>query len=81
MSRTSKGRREAYDNIDLGGGTAVITTRERTLPTQTTAPPAGALPPDFTGVGNTENIAVGSDYGNEQIIVKGTALLAGENVG
>ncbi len=73
MARVSKGRREAYDNIALGGGDAVIDDRERVI--------AGSEPPDFTGVGNSENIAVGSDYGEEQIIVAGTALLEGENVG
>lgn len=70
MSRVSKGRRQAYDNIAVG---AAITSRERTI--------AGALPPDFTAVGNTENIAVGQDYGAERVIVKGTSLLSGENVG
>lgn len=69
MSRTSKGRREAYDNITMG---SAVTSRERTI--------SGALPPDPTVVGNGENIAVASDYGAEKIIVKGTTLLAGERL-
>ena len=70
MARTSRSRREAYDNIAVG---SAITTRERTI--------AGALPPAFTTYGNTENIAVAADYGAEKIIVKGTTLLAGERLG
>lgn len=54
MARTVKNRREAYDNIAVG---SAITSRERTI--------EGALPPAFTTYGNTENIAVGSDYGQE----------------
>lgn len=69
MSRVSKGRREAYDQIAVG---SAITSRERTI--------SGALPPDQTAVGNTENIAVGSDYGEERV-VSGAALLEGEDVG
>jgi len=69
MSRTVKSRREALDNIAVG---SAITTRERTI--------AGALPPDFTGVGNTENIAVAQDYGNERVVA-GSALMAGERLG
>lgn len=73
MARTSRGRREAYDNIQVGGGAGIITTRERTI--------AGALPPDFTTYGNTENIKVGSDYAIERVIVKGTSLMTGERLG
>lgn len=74
MARTVKSRREAYDDIALGGGTAVITTRERTI--------SGALPPSGpTNYGNTENIAVAADYGAERIIQKTTTLLAGERLG
>lgn len=69
MSRVSKGRREAYDNIAVG---SAITTRERTI--------NGALPPNFTAVGNTENIAVGSDYGEERVVA-GSALMEGERLG
>jgi hypothetical protein len=71
MSRTSKARREAYDNIAVG---SAITTRERTI--------SGALPPAMTTWGNTENIAVGTDYSaDENLVVKGTNLLAGERLG
>jgi len=71
MARTVKARREAYDNIAVG---SAITTRERTI--------AGSLAPDFTTFGNTENIAVGTDYGaDENIVVKGTNLLTGERLG
>lgn len=71
MSRTSKARREAYDNIAVG---SAITTRERTI--------AGGLPPATTTWGNTENIAVGTDYSaDENLVVKGTNLLAGERLG
>jgi hypothetical protein len=81
MSRTSKARREAYDNIATGGGTAIITSRERTVP-DLSAVKAGALPPDFTTFGNTENISVGVDYGaDENIVVSGTNMLAGERLG
>jgi hypothetical protein len=77
MSRTVDARREALDNIAVG---SAITTRERTLPTQSAAPPAGALPPDFTAVGNNEKIAVGQSYGSERVIA-GSALMAGERLG
>ncbi len=81
MSRTSKARREAYDNIAVGGGAGIITSRERTIPDQT-ATKAGALPPDFTTYGNTENIAVATDYGaDENLVVVATNLLAGERLG
>ena len=68
MARTSKGRREAYDNIASG---EAITTRERTI--------NGSLPPDHTAVGNTENIAVGDAYGEERVVA-GSALMEGENL-
>lgn len=74
MARTRKARREAYDDIALGGGAAVITSIERTI--------SGALPPTFTNnYGNLEKIAVASAYGAEKVVVKGTALLAGERLG
>lgn len=69
MARVSDGRREAYDNIAVG---SAISSRERTI--------AGALPPDFTAVGNTENIAVGSDYGEERAVA-GSTLMEGERLG
>lgn len=70
MSLTHKARRKAFDNIAQG---SAITARERTI--------NGSLPPDFTAVGNGENIASGTDYGTEQVIVAATALLAAERVG
>lgn len=69
MSHVVKGRRTALDNIASG---SAITTRERTI--------NGALPPDFTAVGNNENIASGSDYGEERT-VNGSALMEGERLG
>lgn len=77
MARTSRGRRQAYDNIAVG---SAITTRERTVP-DTSAVKAGALPPNETTYGNTENISVGNDYAIERVIVKGTALMTGERLG
>lgn len=72
--RTNKARTEAYDCIALGGGTSEITSRERTI--------AGALPPDTTTWGNTENISVGTDYGaDENLVAVGTNLLAAERLG
>ena len=73
MARTNRARREAYDNIALGGGTAVITTRERTI--------SGSLPPNQTTYGGVENIAVAADYGAEKVIKVATTLLAGERLG
>lgn len=69
MARVSKGRREAYDNIAPG---SAITSRERTI--------LGALPPTSTAVGNSENIAVGSAYGEERVVA-GSALMEGEQLG
>lgn len=68
MSRTSKGRREAYDNIAVG---SAVSTREKTI--------SGALPPANTTYGNDENIQVATDYGqpNSQVAVD---ELSGENV-
>ena len=68
MARTSKSRSEAIDNIAVG---SAISTRERTI--------SEALPPAQTTWGNTENIAVGVDYGaDENLVVSGTNLLAAE---
>jgi hypothetical protein len=69
MARTVKGRKEAVDNIAVG---SAISSRERVI--------AGALAPDFTAVGNGENIAVGSDYGEERV-VSGSALMETERLG
>lgn len=71
MARTSKARSEAIDNIAVG---SAISTRERTI--------SGALPPAFTTWGNTENIAVGTDYGaDENLVVTATNLLLTERRG
>lgn len=68
MARTSKARSEAIDNIAVG---SAISSRERTID--------GALPPAFTTWGNTENIAIGSDYGaDENLVAVATNLLAAE---
>jgi len=72
MARTVRSRREAYDDIAVGGGANIITTRERTI--------AGALPPSFS-YGGKDNIAVGNTNAAERIIVKGTVLLTGEKLG
>lgn len=69
MSRVVKGRREALDNIAIG---AAITTRERTI--------LGATAPDFTAVGNNENIQSGVDYGEERVVLS-SALQEGERLG
>lgn len=71
MARTVRARSQAVDNIAVG---AAITSRERTI--------NGALPPDFTTFGNTENIAVGTDYGaDENIVVTATNMLLTERRG
>jgi hypothetical protein len=50
---------------------------ERTLPAS--GSDAGTAPPAFTTWGNTENIAVGTDYSaDENLVVSGTNLLAVE---
>jgi hypothetical protein len=65
MARTEKARSMAIDDIAAG---SAITTRERTI--------NGALPPDFTAVGNAEKIAVGSAYGSERVIAGSGLMLA-----
>lgn len=78
MSRTSKARGEAYDDIAVG---SAITTRERTMPGDNN-PAAGALPPAFTTYGNTENIAVGTDYSaDENIVAVGVNMALRERLG
>lgn len=69
MARVVKGRQEAIDNIAVG---SAITTRERVI--------AGATAPDFTAVGNSENITSGNDYGEERVVA-GSALLETERLG
>lgn len=71
MARTSKARSQAIDNIASG---SAITSRERTI--------NGALPPANTTWGNTENIAVGTDYGaDENLVATGVNLLLTERRG
>ena len=77
MARVYKGRQQAYDNIAVG---SAVSSQERTVP-DLSGSKAGALPQSFSGIGNLENIAVGTDYGEEQIIKSGTALLEIEKVG
>jgi hypothetical protein len=54
MARTEKSRTTAYDNVAIG---SAVSTRERTI--------LGSTAPDFTAIGNGENIAIGDDYGAE----------------
>ncbi len=57
MARTTKGRKTCYDNIAVG---SAISSKERVI--------AGAAQETVTdSVGNTENIAVASDYGEERV--------------
>ena len=78
MSRTSKARGEAYDFIAVG---SEISSRERTVP-DLSGSKAGALPPAFTTFGNTENIAVGTDYGaDENIVASGVNMALRERIG
>jgi hypothetical protein len=77
MSRTSKARTLGYDNIAVGSASGT----ERTLPGDNN-PAAGAAPPAFTTWGNTENIAVGTDYSaDENLVAVATNLLANERLG
>lgn len=69
MSRVAEGRREAYDNIAVA---SAISSRERVI--------EGATAPDQTAIGNGENIAVASDYGEERVVA-GSALMEGERLG
>lgn len=78
MARTNKARSEAIDNIASG---SAITTRERTCPGDNN-PAGGALPPAFVTWGNTENIAVGTDYSaDENLVARATNLLLTERIG
>jgi hypothetical protein len=72
MALTVKARSVAIDNIAVG---SAITTHERTI--------AGQAPSTVTDTwGNTENIAVGTDYSaDENIVVKATNLLLTERLG
>jgi hypothetical protein len=70
MAVVVKGRRTRYDNIAVG---SAISSKERVI--------AGAAQETVTdSVGNIENIAVGSDYGEERI-VSAAALPEGERLG
>jgi hypothetical protein len=69
VARVSKGRKEAIDNIAVA---SAISTREKTI--------EGALPPATTSVGNSENIAVAADYGEERVIA-GSLLMETERLG
>ena len=70
MAVTKKARRLAYDNIAQGSATG----QERTI--------NGSAPPADSTFGNTENIAVGTDYGaDENIVATATNMLAGERLG
>ena len=68
MARTEKSRSVAIDNIAVG---SAISTRERTI--------AGATAPDFTAIGNGENIQVAVDYGAENQQV-GVDIIAAERL-
>lgn len=70
MSRTSRGRREAYDNIAIG---SVISSRERTRDVN------NATAAQFADA-TKDNISVGGAWGSENVIVSGTDLLAGERL-
>ncbi len=74
MARTYKARTQAIDNQGPAGGSDRVTSQERTI--------AGSLPPSTSTWGNTENIAVGVDYGaDENLVVTATNLLAAERIG
>jgi hypothetical protein len=68
MARVLKGRRQAYDNIAVGSENSAV---ERTI--------SGSLPPSKNTIGNGENIAVASDYGEERVIA-GALLPEGERL-
>lgn len=69
MARTVKARTHCYDNISTGNATGV----ERTI--------SGDAPPAFTTWGNTENIAVGTDYSaDENLVATATNLIAIERL-
>lgn len=75
MARTAYLRREAYDDIALGGGTAVITTQERVID--------GATPPVKQRVTfvHSENLCgVGLASTVLERVISGTATATGERV-
>lgn len=70
MARTVKARTFSYENITVG---LEDTTRERTI--------LGAVYPAQATWGNTENIAIGVDYGaDENLVVVATNLLGRERL-
>jgi hypothetical protein len=74
MARTYKARTQAVDNQGIAGGADRVTSQERTI--------LGAVPPDTSTWGNTENIAVATDYSaDENIVEAGTNLLLTERLG
>jgi hypothetical protein len=74
MARTYRARTQAVDNQGPNGGADRVTSQERTI--------AGALPPATATWGNTENIAVGVDYGaDENLVAVGVNLLLTERLG
>lgn len=71
MARTYRARSQAIDNIAVG---SAITSQERTI--------NGSLPPATATWGNTENIAVGTDYSaDENLVATATNLLLTERRG
>ena len=63
--RTYKARYNGIDNITIGSDNG---TQERTI--------LGALPPDTSTWGNTENIQIGVDYSaDENVVAAATNLL------
>ena len=71
MARTYRARSQAIDNIAVGSANSA---QERTI--------NGSLPPATATWGNTENIAVGTDYSaDENIVVTETNLLLTERLG
>lgn len=78
MSRTQRGRRQAYDNIAIG---SAISTQERVLP-DASAAAAGALAAAESQ--GRDKIAVGGTNPSERPADNyevGTTTLAGEKVG
>lgn len=74
MARTYRARTQAVDNQGPAGGADRVTSQERII--------NGALAPATATWGNTENIAVGTDYSaDENLVVAGTNLLLTERLG
>ena len=74
MARTYRARTQAVDNQGPNGGADRVTSQERTI--------NGSLPPATATWGNTENIAVGTDYSaDENIVVAAEDLMLTERLG